>query len=201
MGERDAISDGQSVRANAQADISPVEIFTGSSMLTAGQQGNAFDSTSGASPAGTNSFQFDKDGSITFLAAGQNQIDQVANVNPLQSAKELDEHSCSVDPGAKPVSKGKASIFSEREGTATGEMNDPNKFTAAHKSLPLNSDACVVRPGETEGTRVRINDRGPYVGGRVIDMTPVSAKHLDRSFTTAGPGLADVEVYAIKKKK
>ncbi len=186
MGERDAISDGQGVRSSAQADMSPVEIFTGSSMLTAGQQGSALDATS-VSPPGTNAFQFDKDGSITFLASGQQSLS--------------DEHSCSIEPGSKPVSKGKASIFSEREGTATGEMNDPNKFTAAHKSLPLNSEACVVRPGETEGTRVRINDRGPYVGGRVIDMTPVSARHLDRNFTTAGPGLADVEVYAIKKKK
>lgn len=76
MGERDAISDGQGVRANAQSDISPVEIFTGSSMLTAGQQGSALDATS-VSPPGTNAFQFDKDGSITFLASGQKALPPV----------------------------------------------------------------------------------------------------------------------------
>lgn len=141
---------------------------------------------------------FDSDGSINFLSNGG--TGNVSQPEVLPAAAKRDEHSCTVEPGSKPVSRGIASIYPQREGTATGEVNDPNKFTAAHKTLPLNSEACVTRPGETQGTRVRINDRGPYVTGRVIDMTPVSARHLDPNFTIEGPGLRQVDVYSIKKK-
>ncbi len=88
-------------------------------------------------------------------------------------------HACHVNPGKKPFQSGIASIYSEREKTAIpGERNDPAKHTAASKELPLNSTACVTRPGSNEGTEVRINDRGPYIKGRVLDMTPASARDI-----------------------
>jgi rare lipoprotein A len=100
-------------------------------------------------------------------------LTQQAGLHPKHAPDK--SHACHVNPGDKPNQAGVASIFSERERTATGEMNDPSKHTAASKELPLNSKVCVTRPGQTEGTEVRINDRGPYVKGRVIDMTPASA--------------------------
>ncbi|MGD9679885.1 MAG: septal ring lytic transglycosylase RlpA family protein [Candidatus Obscuribacterales bacterium] len=101
-----------------------------------------------------------------------------ATVQPA-SFKPGGDHSCHVEPGTKPDQKGIASVYGERQKTATGEVNDPHQHTAASKELPLNSKVCVTRPGETEGTEVRINDRGPYIKGRVIDMTPASANDIN----------------------
>lgn len=59
------------------------------------------------------------------------------------------------------------------EETANGEHYDPNAFTAAHPSLPFGSWVTVAGPGGT--IAVRINDRGPFVGGRVIDLSRAAA--------------------------
>ena len=66
---------------------------------------------------------------------------------------------------------GLASIYSGQR-TANGEFAGEVEMTAAHRSLPFNT---IVRVKNRENGRVvvvRINDRGPYVRGRVIDMTP-----------------------------
>jgi|AGTN01.2.fsa_nt_gi Lipoproteins len=103
-----------------------------------------------------------------------------------------DPHACYVEQGSKPYQSGTASRFSEVEGTANGGVNDPTKYTAAHKNLPLDSKACVTKPGETKGVEVQINDRGPYSGNRVIDMTPPSA---DRVGVTEQKGLGKVDIH------
>jgi len=59
--------------------------------------------------------------------------------------------------------------------TANGEHMNPNAMTAAHKSLPMGSRVTVHNKSNGRSVTVRINDRGPYVTGRVIDLSPGAA--------------------------
>jgi rare lipoprotein A len=63
--------------------------------------------------------------------------------------------------------------------TASGEVSGPNGLTAAHRTLPFGTKVLVtnVRNGRT--ILVRINDRGPYGRGRVIDLSRAAARELD----------------------
>ena len=62
--------------------------------------------------------------------------------------------------------------------TANGERFDMNSFSAAHPSLPLPSNVRVTNLGNHRSVVVRVNDRGPFVGGRVIDVSAKTAKTL-----------------------
>ena len=62
--------------------------------------------------------------------------------------------------------------------TANGEIFDQNDMTAAHKSLPFNTRLQVTNLINGKTTIVRINDRGPYVGDRVLDLSEAAAKEL-----------------------
>ncbi|WP_420814748.1 septal ring lytic transglycosylase RlpA family protein [Paraburkholderia susongensis] len=63
--------------------------------------------------------------------------------------------------------------------TANGERYDMYAFTAAHRTLPLGSYVRVSVPSNGRSVIVRINDRGPYVHGRVIDLSYASATALN----------------------
>jgi len=62
--------------------------------------------------------------------------------------------------------------------TANGETFDMNAFTAAHRSLPFGSIVRVTNPKNSRSVIVRINDRGPFVAGRVIDLSRAAAEEL-----------------------
>ncbi len=72
--------------------------------------------------------------------------------------------------------------------TASGETFDPEKHTAAHRSLPLGTELLVKRDGES--VRVTVNDRGPYVAGRDLDLSQGAAEEIG----LIGPGEDQVEV-------
>ena len=63
--------------------------------------------------------------------------------------------------------------------TATGEIYDPNLLTAAHRSLPFGTEVTVTNLQNMRQVTVRINDRGPFVDGRVIDISEAAARALD----------------------
>lgn len=63
--------------------------------------------------------------------------------------------------------------------TASGERFDQHAFTAAHKKLPLGSIVRVTNPSNGKSTIVRINDRGPYIKGREIDLSAASFKTIE----------------------
>ncbi|AET93262.1 rare lipoprotein A [Burkholderia sp. YI23] len=65
--------------------------------------------------------------------------------------------------------------------TASGERFDMHALTAAHRTLPLGSYARVSNASRTRSVIVRINDRGPFVKGRVIDLSSAAAKALGMS--------------------
>src|SRR5258708_6995602 len=73
---------------------------------------------------------------------------------------------------------GRASWYSMRSKTASGERCDPGAMTAAHRSLPFGTRVKVENLKTGKAVVVRINDRGPYVGGRVIDLTKAAAHKL-----------------------
>lgn len=74
--------------------------------------------------------------------------------------------------------------------TANGEIYDMNALTAAHKTLPLPSYAYVTNQRNNRTVLVRINDRGPYAGNRIIDLSRATARALG----TEQSGLAKVRV-------
>lgn len=74
--------------------------------------------------------------------------------------------------------------------TASGERFDPDELTAAHPSLPFGSLVRVTNEDNGRSVVVRINDRGPYVDGRVIDLSEAAARALDM----IGPGEAQVSL-------
>ena len=77
--------------------------------------------------------------------------------------------------------------------TANGERYDMYAMTAAHPTLPLPSYARVTRLDNNKSVIVRINDRGPFIGQRIIDLSYAAAAKLDM----IGPGKARVRVEAI----
>jgi rare lipoprotein A len=72
---------------------------------------------------------------------------------------------------------GIASVYSDME-TASGQPMDPAAMTAAHRTLPFGTKVTVINHDNGRSAVVRINDRGPYVQGRVIDLSPAAALAL-----------------------
>jgi rare lipoprotein A len=78
--------------------------------------------------------------------------------------------------------------------TASGQRFDPKKLTAAHRTLPLGSQAKVTCPQTGKSVIVTINDRGPFSMKRIIDLSREAAKKLG----ILSSGLAMVEVEPIR---
>ncbi|EWG98407.1 septal ring lytic transglycosylase RlpA family protein [Halomonas sp. BC04] len=79
------------------------------------------------------------------------------------------------------IDEGIASFYSDRfQGltTASGEPFDQQALTAAHPSLPFGTEVVVTRPDNGREVTVLINDRGPFVQGRVIDLSKRAAREL-----------------------
>ncbi len=91
---------------------------------------------------------------------------------------------------------GKASFYADKfEGspTASGEKYKHSKLTAAHKSLPFGTKVRVTNLANNESVEVVINDRGPYVDTRIIDLSKSAAEKLG----FINQGLAEVKVEVI----
>src|SRR5215831_14346418 len=88
---------------------------------------------------------------------------------------------------------GIASVYSG-EKTANGEYAHASALTAAHKSLPFGTMVKVTNINTGRSVVVRINDRGPYIRGRIIDLTPAGARAIGSA------GLAMVELTILPRK-
>jgi rare lipoprotein A len=75
------------------------------------------------------------------------------------------------------IQGGIASVYSGG-GTASGERMNPGALTAAHPTLPFGTRVRVTNSHTGRSVIVRINDRGPFVKGRVIDLSPAAAKSI-----------------------
>ncbi|MEV0004240.1 septal ring lytic transglycosylase RlpA family protein [Micromonospora sp. NPDC050980] len=81
-----------------------------------------------------------------------------------------------------------ASFYDEGQMTANGETFDPDALTAAHKTLPFDTKVRVTNPANGKSVVVRINDRGPYIDGRCLDLSRAAFAAI------ASTGLGEVSV-------
>ncbi|GAA4568029.1 hypothetical protein GCM10023176_21610 [Micromonospora coerulea] len=81
-----------------------------------------------------------------------------------------------------------ASFYDEGQMTANGETFNPDALTAAHKTLPFNTKVRVTNPANGKSVTVRINDRGPYIDGRCLDLSRAAFAAI------ASVGLGEVDV-------
>jgi rare lipoprotein A len=80
--------------------------------------------------------------------------------------------------------------------SANGEIYDMEKFTAAHRTFPFDTWVEVTNLENKKHVDVRITDRGPFVNGRIIDLSQAAARELD--MITAG--IVKVKIKVIRKK-
>ncbi|MFO8231661.1 MAG: septal ring lytic transglycosylase RlpA family protein [Longimonas sp.] len=91
---------------------------------------------------------------------------------------------------------GMASYYADKfdgRTTANGETFDNNAYTAAHRTLPFGTRVRVTRTDTGDQVTVRINDRGPFVDGRIIDLSQRAARDIDM----LADGLAEVRIEVV----
>jgi len=92
---------------------------------------------------------------------------------------------------------GESSYYAEKfhgRKTANGEIFDMYKKTAAHKSLPFNTILQVTNLENNQSVIVRVNDRGPFVGGRILDLSYGAAKEIGM----LSKGVVEVRIKIVK---
>jgi peptidoglycan lytic transglycosylase len=94
------------------------------------------------------------------------------------------------------VLQGLASFYWEPQRVAAGGWFNPNAMTAAHKTLPFGTKVRVTHLGNGKSVDVKINDRGPYVAGRIIDLSKAAAGVLGMQ----GQGVAKVKVTVLGRE-
>jgi rare lipoprotein A len=85
------------------------------------------------------------------------------------------------EPELEIIDEGVASFYGSQfagRQTANGEVFDPGAMTAAHPSLPFGSELRVTNARNGQSVVVRVNDRGPFTGGRVIDLSKAAAQEI-----------------------
>lgn len=83
--------------------------------------------------------------------------------------------------------------------TASGEVYNKRIVSAAHKTLPLGTKVRVTKAGSGKSIVVRINDRGPFVKGRIIDLSRRAAKDL--GIINSGLAKVEVEVLSVPQRR
>src|SRR5438128_1777770 len=94
---------------------------------------------------------------------------------------------------------GRASYYADKYNgrkTSNGETFSQSKLTAAHKTLPFGTKVKVTNLDNGKTITVKVNDRGPFVQGRIIDVSKKAAKKLDM----LNAGVASVRITYKKKK-
>jgi rare lipoprotein A len=104
----------------------------------------------------------------------------------------------------RPIStqRGAASFYADSfagRKTANGERYDPNAYTAAHRTLPFGSVLRVVHERTGDWVLVRVNDRGPYAGKRILDLSRQAARRL--AMVREGVARVRIEVLELGKRR
>jgi rare lipoprotein A len=110
---------------------------------------------------------------------------------------------CTTTPPTKPIEPtaytetGKASFYADKhafEKTASGELYDPNLKTAAHRTIPFGSKIKVTNVDNGKSVDVTVNDRGPFVQGRIVDLS----KSAFSSIGSLSSGVISVQIVVIE---
>ena len=96
--------------------------------------------------------------------------------------------------GTQIASQGVASFYTEGTQTASGEKFDTHELTAAHPTLPFGTRLRVTNVATGRSVTVRVNDRGPYVPGRIVDVSYSAADALGM----VGKGIANVKLDVVQ---
>jgi rare lipoprotein A len=115
---------------------------------------------------------------------------RVAATTKIHTPMAADEH----EAESKVTSYGVASFYSEGTQTASGEQFNPNALTAAHPNLPFGTKLRVTDVATGRSVVVRVNDRGPFVPGRVVDVSYSAAASLG----IVGRGTAKVKLDVVE---
>lgn len=100
-------------------------------------------------------------------------------------------------PAYETIGSGMASYYGRElagNRTASGERFDPSELTAAHRTLPLGSKVRVTNSRTGDSVVVRINDRGPFHGNRLIDLSEAAAREI--GIRAEGRGMVELAVEA-----
>ncbi len=128
------------------------------------------------------------------IAKAQDDDEPVSK--PKKKAKVAKKNSDDGDTGGKSYQSGVASWYGgyfHGRTTANGEKYDMWAMTAAHKTLPFGTRVKVTNTNNGDSTIVRINDRGPFIAGRVIDLSKAAANDIGMG------GLAKVKLTILGK--
>jgi rare lipoprotein A len=89
---------------------------------------------------------------------------------------------------------GQASYYGLEGGrvTANGEAYNPSSYTAAHRTLPFGTQVRVTNVRNNRSVVVRINNRGPFIGGRIIDLSTGAARAIGLTSSGVGPVRLDI---------
>ncbi|MDG5746668.1 septal ring lytic transglycosylase RlpA family protein [Qipengyuania sp. XHP0207] len=126
-------------------------------------------------------WQQDRTPDLVKLGKGVASVDAqpVAALDPLATVPSVTTRPDPTPSASEsPVGSGDASYYGKElagNRTASGEIFDPSRLTAAHRTLPLGSEVRVTNPKNGRSVIVKINDRGPYHGNCVIDLSTAAA--------------------------
>jgi rare lipoprotein A len=123
----------------------------------------------------------DRSGSVARRASPEpTRTASLFTINRAKVAAKRSAPSTSEKPagGTQGSSHGLASYYSYDPKTASGEKFDPNELTAAHRTLPFGTRLRVTNVATGRSVTVRVNDRGPFVPGRVVDVSRSAAESL-----------------------
>lgn len=123
----------------------------------------------------------------TFADMGPAQTEPFADPAAVDVTEVLATDQVTVSPApadlaATPFDDGMASYYGHElagNRTASGEAFDPRELTAAHRSLPFGTRLRVTNQRNGRSVIVRVNDRGPYARGRVLDLSHAAAEQID----------------------
>jgi len=101
-------------------------------------------------------------------------------------------------PQAHSPQKGIASWYAESRGTASGEKYSASSLTAAHRTLPFGTMVKVTNLSTNCIAVVRINDRGPFIRSRIIDVSKAAARQL--KMIEAGTASVEIEVVGLAER-
>ncbi|SLJ86254.1 septal ring lytic transglycosylase RlpA family protein [Novosphingobium mathurense] len=128
---------------------------------------------------------------LTAPAASTVTIADIAPATPGIDAAEIEA------PEFDPIGSGMASYYGNQfagSRTASGDLFDPRALTAAHRTLPFGSKVRVTNEATGDSVIVTINDRGPFHGNRVIDLSRAAADEI--GLTRAGKGRVELALLA-----
>ncbi|MFP4526945.1 MAG: septal ring lytic transglycosylase RlpA family protein [Candidatus Kapaibacterium sp.] len=128
------------------------------------------------------------------LASCSSSVRFTSNVPVVETGRSTEEYEKLNETGK--IMRGKASYYADKfhgRKTANGEIYDHRNLTAAHRSLPFGTMVRVINLENGKSVIVKINDRGPFVRGRVIDLSRAAAEAIDMIHI----GVCEVEVIVL----